>query len=397
MGNFGQEIVRTRRKSSNIEEKSHVDRRASLLAFCLWHQASDLPASELPTFWDRPPCPEGFNEVSALSGSGDDRLGPREGTKLLEHVRTALRTRHYSPRTEASYGRWVKAFLVHHKMRHPAGMGEVEVNEFLTYLATERKVGASTQNQAASALAFFYRNVIGRDITGGLQDVVRARQSRRLPVVLTREEVRAVLECLRGEKWLVASLLYGSGLRLMECLRLRVQDIDFAQREITVRQGKAGRDRVTMLPERLIPPLQTHLRHVRALHQHDLRDGWGRVVLPDSLARKYPQAATQWRWQWAFPQPNRWRNAQTQEEGRHHTHPSSIQKAVTQAVARAGLTKRATCHTFRHSFATHLLAAGYDIRTVQELLGHRDVRTTMIYTHVLNRGGHGVRSPMDAL
>jgi integron integrase len=238
--------------------------------------------------------------------------------------------------------------------------------------------------------------VLGREV-GDLGQVIRARKPKRLPVVLTREEVKAVLSRLHGDKWLMASLIYGAGLRLMECLRLRVQDIDFARNEITVRDGKGAKDRVTMLPQSLKAPLQDHLRKVKAVHEKDLRDGWGRVQMPDALDRKYPNAPTDWRWQWVFPQEHRWTNPKTGQQGRHHVHESVVQKAVTQAVREAGLTKRATCHTFRHSFATHLLADGYDIRTVQELLGHKDVKTTMIYTHVLNRGGKGVRSPVDAL
>jgi len=245
-------------------------------------------------------------------------------------------------------------------------------------------------------LLFLYRYVLGRDV-GELGDVVRARRPKRLPVVLGREEVKAVLAQLHGDKWLMASLMYGAGLRLMECLRLRVQDVDFARNEILVRDGKGAKDRVTMLPESLKRPLQEHLRKVKAVHEKDLTDGWGRVPLPDALDRKYPNASREWRWQWVFPQEHRWVNPKTGEQGRHHVDESILQKAFKQAVEKAGLTKRATCHTLRHSFATHLIEAGYDIRTVQELLGHSDVRTTMIYTHVLNRSGKGVQSPVDTL
>jgi integron integrase len=273
-------------------------------------------------------------------------------------------------------------------------MGEAEINAFLTHLATEDHVSASTQTQALSALLFLYRHVLRREV-GTLDGLVRARKERRLPVVLTREEVRRVLAQLDGDLRLIASLLYGSGLRLTECLRLRVQDVDLARLELTVRDGKGGKDRVTMLPRSLAAPLQSHLARVKTIHERDLSAGWGRVELPDALQRKYPRASSEWRWQWVFPQRRRWRDPATGAEGRHYVHETAVQRAFKDAVSRAGVTKRASCHTLRHSFATHLLEAGYDIRTIQELLGHKDVRTTMIYTHVLNRGGHGVRSPLD--
>jgi integron integrase len=316
--------------------------------------------------------------------------------RLLDQVRQAIRARHYSRRTEDVYVMWVKRFILFHRKRHPAEMGEAEINAFLTHLALKENVSSSTQNQALSALLFLYRHVLSREV-GDLGEVIRAGRPSRLPVVLTRDEVKAVLTRLQGDKCLMASLMYGAGLRLMECLRLRVQDIDFARHEITVRDGKGAKDRVTMLPESLNTLLQEHLRKVKAIHEKDLRDGYGRVPLPNALDRKYPNASREWRWQWVFPQEHRWTNQKTEQQGRHHVHESIVQKAVTQAVREAGLTKRATCHTFRHSFATHLLADGYDIRTVQELLGHKDVKTTMIYTHVLNRGGKGVRSPVDRL
>lgn len=316
--------------------------------------------------------------------------------KLLDQVRRAMRTRHYSHRTEQAYVHWIKRFIFFHSVRHPAEMGQPEINAFLSHLAVKEKVSASTQNQALSALLFLYRHVLGRPVAD-LDEVIRAKKPARLPVVMTREEVKAVLSHLQGDKWLMTSLMYGAGLRLMECLRLRVQDVDFARNEITVRDGKGAKDRVTMLPQSLKAPLQNHLRKVKTIHEKDLRDGWGRVQMPDALDRKYPNAPADWRWQWVFPQENRWTNHQTGQQGRHHVDESLIQKAVREAVSRAGLTKRATCHTFRHSFATHLLEKGYDIRTVQELLGDSDVKTTMIYTHVLNRGPAGVRSPVDGL
>lgn len=316
--------------------------------------------------------------------------------KLMDQLRQALCSRHYSRRTEQTYCQWVKRFIHFHKLRHPSEMAEPEINLYLTHLAVKEKVSASTQNQALAALIFLYRHVLGREV-GDLGELIRARKPKRLPVVMTRNEVKAVLANLAGDKWLMASLMYGAGLRLMECLRLRVQDIDFGRSEILVRDGKGAKDRITMLPESLKKPLQDHLRKVKPIHQRDLADGWGRVQMPDALDRKYPNAPTDWRWQWVFPQENRWKNTKTDEEGRHHIDESLVQKAVKDAVVKAGLTKRATSHTFRHSFATHLLEGGYDIRTVQELLGHSDVKTTMIYTHVLNRGPAGVRSPVDGL
>jgi integron integrase len=243
---------------------------------------------------------------------------------------------------------------------------------------------------------FLYRYVINRKI-GDLGGVIRARRPKHLPVVMAREEVRAVMSHLSCEKWLMASLMYGAGLRLMECLRLRIQDIDFSRNELTVRDGKGAKDRITMLPESVKQPLRSHLVEVKALHENDIRDGWGSVLMPDALDRKYPNAPRDWRWQWVFPQESRWKNMRTGEEGRHHVHETLVQRAVREAVRKAGIVKHACCHTFRHSFATHLLEDGYDIRTIQELLGHKNVNTTMIYTHVLNKGGHGVRSPIDAL
>ncbi len=316
--------------------------------------------------------------------------------RLMDQMRHALRARHYSVRTEQAYLLWSRRFIIFHGMRHPSTMAEEEINEFLTHLAVERHVSASTQNQALSALLFLYRHVLGVPL-GDLGGVVRAQRPVRLPVVMTREEVRQVLAQLDGEAHLMVCLLYGAGLRLSECLRLRVQDVDFSRREITVRDGKGGKDRVTTLPDKSIPALRQQLQRARVVHEADLTDGWGAVVLPMALDRKYPHAAFEWRWQWAFPQQRRWRDATTGEEGRHHVHPTVLQRAVKDAVRRSGVTKHVGCHTFRHSFATHLLDDGYDIRTIQELLGHKDVRTTMIYTHVLNRGGRGVRSPMDGL
>jgi integron integrase len=272
--------------------------------------------------------------------------------KLIDQMCEALRSRHYSRRTEQTYCQWVKRYIRFHHVRHPAEMAEPEIDAFLTHLTVKEKVSASTQDQALSALLLLYCHVLGREV-GDLGKVIRARKATRLPVVMTRDEVKAVLANLSGDKWLMASLMYGAGLRLMECLR--VQDIDFSCNEIIVRDGKGAKDRVTMLPESLKAPLLEHLKRVKSIHERDLGDGWGSVQMPDALDRKYSNAPTEWRWQWVFPQENRWRNAETGEEGWHHVDESLVQKTVRTAVARAGLIKRATCHTFRHSFATHLL------------------------------------------
>ncbi len=341
------------------------------------------------------PAPS-LSRVIAVTASPSISPTPAKQPKLLNRLCEALRSRHYSRRTEQCYCHWVKRFIFFHHVRHPAEMAEPEINAFLTHLAVKEKISASTQNQALSALLFLYRHVLDR-VIGDLGDVIRARKPKRLPVVMTREEARAVLSHLEGDKRLMAALMYGAGLRLMECLRLRVQDIDFARNELTVRDGKGSKDRRTMLPESLKPPFLAHLRKVRRVHESDLADGWGRVQMPDALDRKYPNAPAEWRWQWVFPQENRWKNTRTGEEGRHHVHETILQRAVKEAVRKAGIVKHVGCHTFRHSFATHLLESGYDIRTIQELLGHTDVTTTMIYTHVLNKGGHGVRSPVDDL
>ena len=312
-----------------------------------------------------------------------------------ERLCDELRSRHYSRRTEQAYSLWVARYVRFHNGQHPEAMGEREINEYLTHLAVKANVAASTQNQALAALLFLYRYVLGRDV--GQLHVVRAKKPRRLPIVLTRTEVREVLGQMEGETWLMASLLYGSGLRLTECTGLRVQDVDLERGEILVRRGKGGKDRVTMLPESLKGPLAQQMQRARLVLQCDIEQGWGRIALPDAIERKYPNAHTDWRWQWVFPQKRRWRNHETGEEGRHHVHETILQREVKEAVRRAGISKPAGCHTLRHSFATHLLEAGYDIRTIQELLGHKDVSTTMIYTHVLNKGGRGVRSPFDGL
>ena len=315
---------------------------------------------------------------------------------LIQRYREELQVRRYAPRTVKTYEQWLRRFLRFHRMRQPRQMGEREINAFLSHLATQENVSASTQNQALAALLFLYRRVLGRDV-GNLDGVIRARRRNHLPVVLTVAEVRCVLDHLEGSAALVAQLLYGSGLRLMEALRLRIKDVDLGQRCITVRSGKGDKDRRTVLPARLVDPLMRHQQDVRRCHQADLADGWGSVELPHALERKYRNAAREWAWQWLFPQARRWRDRQRGREGRHHIDPSLVQRAVRAAVQSAGISKPATCHTFRHSFATHLLEQGSDIRTIQELLGHSDVKTTMIYTHVLNRGPSGVRSPADLL
>ncbi|MBN1829035.1 MAG: integron integrase [Deltaproteobacteria bacterium] len=327
---------------------------------------------------------------------GESSRQDEKKPKLLDQLQQALRSRHYSNRTEQTYRYWVRKFIFFNNVRHPGDMGEEEINAFLTHLAVKEQVSASTQNQALCALLFLYRHVVGREI-GDLGNVIRARKPVRLPVVMTRDEVKNVLRQLTGDKLIIACLLYGAGLRLTERLCLRVHDMDFQKNYITVRDGKGSKDRVAMLPASIKEALINHLRKVKIIHENDVKRGYGRVILPDALARKYPNANKEWRWQWVFPQEKLWRNEITGERGRHHIHESIIQRAVKDAVAKSGLTKRATCRTFRHSFATHLLEDGYDIRTVQELLGHKDVKTTMIYTHVLNAGPSGVRSPADTL
>ncbi len=301
--------------------------------------------------------------------------------------------KHYSIRTEQAYVNWIKRYIYFHNVRHPAEMGAPEVQAFLTHLAVEENVAASTQNQALSALLFLYKTVLCQDL--GPIDAMRAKKPKRLPSVLTKEEVHRVLGHLSGTHLLMAKLLYGSGLRLMECLRLRVKDLDFAHRQILVCDGKGEKDRVTMLPESLVSPLQDHLRIVKRTHEEDLAKGYGAVYLPYALERKYPNAEREWIWQYVFPANRLSVDPRSGIVRRHHIHESSLQKAVRAAAQATGIPKRISPHTFRHSFATHLLEAHYDIRTVQELLGHKNVKTTMIYTHVLNRGGLTVRSPLD--
>lgn len=318
-----------------------------------------------------------------------------EGPRLLDRVRAAIRTRHYSRRTEEAYVDWIKRYIFFHNKKHPAAMGADEVNAFLSHLATERNVAAATQAQALSALVFLYRHVLD-DPLPWLDDIVRASRPRRLPAVLTREEVRALLGGMSGTPRFVASLLYGGGLRLLEGLRLRVKDVDLGARILLVRDGKGFKDRRTMMPDALREELRGQIEQVRRIHRADLAEGFGAVWLPDALARKYPNAAKEIGWQYLFPSPRRSRDPRDGEVRRHHLDESVVQRAVRAAVRGAGIVKPAGCHTLRHSFATHLLEDGHDIRTIQELMGHADVRTTMIYTHVLQRvGGRGVRSPLD--
>lgn len=324
------------------------------------------------------------------------RHSETSGPRLLDRVRATLRLGHYSSRTEEAYVAWIRRFILFHGKRHPAEMGADEVVAFLTHLAVEARVSASTQNQALAAVGFLYTRVLKQEL-GTLGPIVHGHVAPRLPVVLSRAEVRAVIARLRGVPWMVVALLYGAGLRLNECLDLRVKDIDMERRQIVVRRGKGDKDRPVPLPLMVTDRLATHLEVVRRLHQRDLVRGHGAVVLPEALARKYPNAATSWPWQFVFPAGRICRDPRWGGPTRYRLHETVIQREVTRAVREAGLSKRATCHTFRHSFATHLLEDGYDIRTVQELLGHADVSTTMIYTHVLQRGALGVRSPADRL
>lgn len=314
--------------------------------------------------------------------------------RLLDTMRERIRVKHYSIRTEETYLQWAKRFILFHQKRHPAEMGAPEVEAFLSHLAVQGNVAASTQNQALAAILFLYKEVLHIDLPW-LEGVTRAKKPQRLPVVLTKDEVKQLLSNIEGVHHLMASLMYGTGMRLMECVRLRVKDMDFARREITVREGKGNKDRVTMLPTSLIVALQTHLERVKQRHGQDIEEGFGDVYLPHALARKYPNAPKEWSWQYVFPAKHRSVDPRSGDMRRHHVDEQGYQRAIKKAVREAGIAKPATSHTLRHSFATHLLEGGYDIRTVQELLGHSDVATTQIYTHVLNRGGLAVRSPLD--
>ena len=318
----------------------------------------------------------------------------QDSPKLLDRMRAEIRVRHYSIRTEETYLDWARRFILFHEKRHPKDMGADEVQSFLSYLAVERNVASSTQNQAKSALLFLYRDVLHIELPW-LDEVISAKMGKRLPVVLTPTEIRRLLNGMSGTMGLVSTLLYATGMRLLEGLRLRVKDVEFTRREIIVREGKGNKDRVTMLPENLILPLQAHLAKVKALHEKDLEAGFGKVYMPTALAEKFPKGPGTWGWQFVFPSTVRSIDPRSGIERRHHLYEASVQRAVREAAKIAEIHKPVTPHVLRHSFATHLLQAGYDIRTVQELLGHSDVSTTMIYTHVLNKGGRGVISPWD--
>ncbi|HBL18845.1 MAG TPA: integron integrase [Elusimicrobia bacterium] len=322
--------------------------------------------------------------------------GSAASVPLLVKVKNAVEALHYSPRTAETYIGWVSRFIAHHGGRPPEELGESEIESFLSSLASAEHVSASTQNQALNAILFLYNQVLRRKI-GNLTDMIRAKRPGRLPVVLTRDEVQKIIGSMSGAPRLMAILLYGAGLRLMECCTLRVKDLDFEKGQIVVRSGKGDKDRYTMLPSGVKEPLRRHLEEVKRQHQQDIAAGLGRVALPGALARKYPNAAREWAWQWVFPATTHYTDSDTGERRRHHLHETVLQKAFKEARLKSGVAKYAGCHTLRHSFATHLLESGYDIRTIQELLGHKDVSTTMIYTHILNRGGQGVQSPADIL
>lgn len=316
--------------------------------------------------------------------------------KLLDLVRQRIRLKGYSIRTEKSYTQWIRRFIIFHNKRHPKLMGKREIEAFLSHLVINRNVSPSTQNQAFNALIFLYKQVLEQDLPDEIS-AIRSKRPVRIPTVMTRDETRKVISALRGTHKLMAEVMYGCGLRVIECVRLRVKDVDFGMNQIVVRDGKGKKDRITILPQKIKEAMQKHLIQVQRLHQKDLREGFGKVFLPYALAVKYPNAATSWGWQYVFPAKSFSTDPRSGVVRRHHAHQSSIRKAIKRAAELSGIVKPVTCHTFRHSFATDLLAAGYDIRTVQDLLGHKDVSTTMVYTHVLNRGGRGVVSPLDSV
>lgn len=326
----------------------------------------------------------------------EDSAIPSQGPRLLDSVREVLRVHHYSISTEHSYVQWIKRFIYFHNKRHPKDMGGNEITAYLTYLAVEGNVSASTQNQALSALLFLYKRVLHLELPW-MDDVIRAKPTRRLPVVLTRQEIKALLSQFDGTRWLIYSLIYGCGFRIMECLRLRVKDIDFHYKQIVIRDAKGGKDRVTLLPDSLFDVLRTHLARVKELHEQDLKAGFGCVYLPHALSKKYPSACKEWGWQYIFPSSTISTDPRSGIQRRHHIYKQTLQRNMKIAIRNAGIVKPASMHTLRHSFATHLLEDGYDIRTVQELLGHKDVKTTQIYTHVMGRGCNGVKSPLERI
>lgn len=317
-------------------------------------------------------------------------------SKLVDQIRAQMRVKHYSIRTEQAYINWIRKYILYHNKRHPNEMGALEINQYLTHLANKKNVAVSTQNQALCAILFLYKEVLRIEIRD-LGEIIKTKKPKRLPTVLTPEEVRLVMNQLSGIPWLMINLLYGAGLRQMECLRLRVHDVDFSYNQITVRGGKGDKDRLTMLPQVIKEPLQKHLVKVKKLHEQDLNNGYGQVYLPYALEKKYPNASKEWGWQYIFPARELSVDPRTGFKRRHHEGEWLLQRIVREARIKSGLSKRISCHTFRHSFATHLLQAGYDIRTVQELLGHSDLKTTMIYTHVIKQGGQGVQSPADMI
>jgi len=318
-----------------------------------------------------------------------------KGKKLLDLLRDQIRIKQYSPRTEKTYIHWVREYILFHNKRHPREMGIPEINQFITHLVIERKASASTQNQAVSAILFLYRYILNIQLQGEILDFIRPKKGKRVPTVLSRQEAKAIIAQMTGPYKLMVQIMYGGGLRLMECLRLRVKDIDFENHSIIVYDGKGGDDRITMLPESIIKPLKEQIQYVNALHKKDLNDGYGAVSMPFALDKKFPTANKELIWQFLFPASTTYTDPETGKTSRHHIHETALQRSIREAASAIKLQKRVTPHTFRHSFATHLLQAGYDIRTVQELLGHKDVKTTMIYTHVLQRGGLAVQSPLD--
>ncbi len=359
------------------------------------HWLSSSLSDVHPTIAREAPAAETISRLSNIPGSEQAKVRQRHG-EVLKQLLIVIRQRGYSIRTEQTYESWVARFIGYCGNRDPKTLGAEEVVSFLQHLAVRRNVAASTQNQALNALVFFYDQVMQQPL-GDMGGFIRAKRPKKLPVVLTQNEIQRLLEQMNGRQRLMTSLLYGTGMRLMDYVRLRVQDVDFEYRQIVIRDGKGQKDRVVPLPERLIEPIKTHLTAVRKTHQDDLKMGNGEVYLPNALSRKYPSAAKEWGWQYVFPSARLSVDPRSGKVRRHHIHENGLQKAVKKAATQAGITKRVNCHALRHSFATHLLENGYDIRTVQELLGHADVSTTMIYTHVLNRGGQGVRSPLDSI